>query len=336
MNEEKHVSVIIPCYNEENYIARCLNSIVNCDYNKQLLTILIAEGNSTDKSREIINKFCANYSYIHCLENKMRTTPFALNIGIKHKRADVYIILGAHSEIYPDHITLCVKNLFESKEIACVGGIIENISENETSKSISHAMSTILGVGNATFRTGGKRAYTDTVAFGAYKHEVFEICGYFDEELTRNQDDEFNYRITKKGLKILFDPAIKSKYYVRASFKKLSKQYYQYGYWKVYVNKKHGAITTIRQLAPAALVTGVVGGIILSALFHFLLVPYLSVLTLYILLITIFSLKTSSVIKTIYSYIILHFSYGLGYIEGIFHFLILNKRASGSKSEISR
>jgi GT2 family glycosyltransferase len=111
-------------------------------------------------------------------------------------------------------------------------------------------MSSVFGVGNAHFRTGGKSGCVDTVAFGAYRREVFERVGFFDEELARNQDDEFNYRVVQGGFKIFLDPAIQSDYFVRGSISKLYKQYDQYGYWKVFVNKKHGAVTTLRQLAP--------------------------------------------------------------------------------------
>ena len=97
-------------------------------------------------------------------------------------------------------------------------------------------MSSVFGVGNAHFRTGGKSGHVDTVAFGAYRREVFERVGFFDEELARNQDDEFNYRVVQGGFKIFLDPAIQSDYFVRGSISKLYKQYDQYGYWKVFVN----------------------------------------------------------------------------------------------------
>ena len=87
-----------------------------------------------------------------------------------------------------------------------------------------------------------------------FKKEVFEKVGYFDEELVRNQDDEFNFRVIKGGFKIYLTQKIRSKYYVRGSFNKLYRQYYQYGYWKVFVNQKHGEVTSIRQLIPPAFV----------------------------------------------------------------------------------
>jgi GT2 family glycosyltransferase len=200
-------------------------------------------------------------------------------------------------------------------------------------------MSSPFGVGNAHFRTGTKSGYVDTVAFGAYRTEVFEKAGYFDEDLTRNQDDEFNYRIGQHGFKILLDPAIQAKYYVRASFGKLLRQYYQYGFWKVYVNKKHKAVTTMRQLVPPAFVLFLVTGI--AAFF----IPYYWIvwsvlMLLYVLGALISALGQKAGITeipgVIWSFIILHTAYGFGYLRGIVRFVLLGLNPSSKHSTSSR
>jgi glycosyltransferase involved in cell wall biosynthesis len=339
-NNTPTVSITIPCRNEENYIAKCLDSIINCDFDKDFLKVYVCDGLSTDSTLEIIEKYASKHYFIHLIVNEKQTTQYALNLGLKADNSVFKIILGAHAEIAADYITNSLKCFEIDEKIACVGGVLENVYENETSKVIGKAMSSSFGVGNAHFRTGGKDGFVDTVAFGTYNAEIFDKIGYFDEDLIRNQDDEFNFRLIKNGFKIYLSSNINAKYYVRASFKKLYRQYNQYGYWKVYVNKKHQSVTTIRQLFPMFFVSGIFVGAIMSLFSSLLLNVYMSVLGLYLFLAFNFSLKKSKniieIFQIIYVFIILHFSYGLGYLEGMLNFIILNKSIENKHTELSR
>jgi glycosyltransferase involved in cell wall biosynthesis len=333
----KTVSIVIPCLNESAYILRCLASIAKQSYPENLITTYICDGNSDDGTLEIINTFVSNHQRFQLLINQDRTTPKALNLGIKKSNADIIIILGAHSEMDVDFIACNVKTFDLDTKIMCTGGILENIYENTTSKIIGAAMSSSFGVGNAHFRTGNKNGYVDTVAFGAYKKEIFEKIGLFDEELERNQDDEFNFRLTSAGYKIYLNIEIKCKYYVRAAFKKLFKQYFQYGFWKVYVNKKHKTITTVRQLVPL-LFTLYLLALIASPFIHYLLfILLLPILILYFMIGIIYTLKMKlsfqEKLGVLYTFTILHLAYGLGYLKGIIKLIVLNQ--SIKKNEIS-
>lgn len=335
-NNNQSVSVVIPCLNEKNYIIRCLNSINNQSYPKHLITTFICDGNSDDGTQDLIKTFNSTHSNFTLLNNEKKTTPFALNLGINTSNADIIIILGAHSELDKDYIFNCIKTFEISEQIMCVGGLLQNVYENQTSKIIGTAMSSSFGVGNAHFRTGNKNGYVDTVAFGAYRREIFSKVGLFDEELIRNQDDEFNYRITSNGYKIYLNSEIKCKYFVRASFLKLFKQYYQYGYWKVFVNKKHKTITTVRQLIPMFFVIFLFN-LILSLIVNTNLFFSLSIfLLLYIFLALFFAFKLSSNLtegfKLSFTFCILHISYGSGYIKGIFDFFLLGKKIKQHES----
>lgn len=325
----KTVAIVIPCLNEKDYIFSCLQSIAQQSYNKDLITTYVCDGSSNDGTIEIIKDFVKNSNRFLILNNTKKTTPYALNLGIKESTADVVIILGAHSEVDNHFVAKNIETFSENESIMCTGGILENVYENKTSKIIGSAMSSSFGVGNAHFRTGNKKGYVDTVAFGAYKREIFDRVGLFNEELIRNQDDEFNYRITSAGYKIFLNPEIKCKYFVRASFNKLYKQYYQYGYWKVYVNVLHKTVTTSRQLVPAAFVSYLFV-LLISLFLGFNLFCFLSLfLGLYILMAFLMAfLKNSNpliAIKIAYTFFILHFSYGVGYIKGIFDFILLKK-----------
>lgn len=335
------VSVTIPCRNEERYIQRCIHSVLASDYPPEQLRVVVCDGRSTDRTPWIVQDMAMRDDRVVLLLNEQMTTPFALNLGIRYSTdCDVHIILGAHAEIAPDYIRLCVQHLQHDRSLGCVGGIIENIHEDITSARIGKAMSSPFGVGNAHFRTGTQSGYVDTVAFGAYRREVFERCGLFDEELIRNQDDEFNFRISKAGFRIFLDPAIRSRYYVRASYSKLWRQYYQYGLWKVYVNKKHGVVTSVRQLVPPAFVLflvtwlsmGMIGGTV-QAVWNLLF-------GIYIVGAIVFAVKQKAKFADIpgvmWSFFILHLAYGFGFWEGLIRFILLAQRPGQQHSQSSR
>jgi glycosyltransferase involved in cell wall biosynthesis len=338
--EAKRFAIVIPCRNEEKYIGKCLDSIIALDYDKSLLEVFVCDGHSSDRTQEIVRAYEQMHPFIKLLINDHRTTPYALNLGIRNSTSDIVIILGAHAELYPDYLVNSLQAFSVDPQIGCVGGIIENVMEDDTSEVISCAMSSSFGVGNAHFRTGGKEGYVDTVAFGAYRREVFDKIGLFDDELARNQDDEFNYRVIKAGYKIWLAKNIRSKYYVRAAFDKLYKQYYQYGYWKVYVNTKHRTVTTGRQLVPLFFVLYLIGGALLSLLSKYIFFAYIAVLLLYFLLAAFaasrVAKKISHVPQIVFAFLIVHWSYGYGYLLGIIDFVIRKRKPGGKASVLTR
>jgi len=324
------VSIVIPCRNEEKYIEACINSILNADFPGEMTEIIVADGMSVDDTPLILARLADSHANVSYLKNENKTTPFGLNQGIRASTAEIVIILGAHSEIYPDFIGKCVELLETNKEAACVGGVIENMYDDAVSETISMAMSSPFGVGSAHFRTGTKEGEVDTVAFGAYRKNIFQEVGLFDEELIRNQDDELNFRITQAGHKIVLSKEIKSKYYVRATLSKLRRQYYQYGYWKVYVNKKHGTVTTMRQLAPFMLVVFFLSVFALVFINELYLQIGLAVLVLYLLAGMYSAVRRTfnplKIVLIMSSYVVLHFSYGWGYMIGILYFILGNRK----------
>lgn len=314
-----NVAIIIPCFNEENFITACITSCLHQKFIGEI-KVYVVDGMSTDNTAHILSQLLLEFpNRLHLLFNPKRVTPISLNIGLQEAQAEYKMILGAHSTLPPDYIQKCVQAFENHPEASCVGGIILNQYANATSESIGLAMSSPFGVGNATFRTGGEKKWVDTVAFGMYKHEVFEKIGWFNEDLIRNQDDEFNFRVTKAGFRILFDPSIHCDYFVRGSYRKLWKQYFQYGFWKVYVNILHQQVTSIRQLFPAAFVLYLLIWMttlsISMGIFQISSIPAM----MYLLAGLFFALrkKKSKWLYIALSFPILHLSYGLGYWKGI-------------------
>lgn len=336
------ITVVIPCRNEALYIEECIHAIYNCELpaNSEI-QVFVVDGMSDDGTRDKVNALVSEYPTLGIVDNVKQLTPYAFNLGIyAGGKTDFVQIVGARHILSSNYILNCYTKLQEDASTWCVGGRIDNEYINEVGEVISKAMGTTFGMGLGNFRTLEKSGFTDTVTSPMYPYWVFEKIGFFDEELIRNQDDDFNYRVTSQGGKIYYDNDISLKYYVRGNFKGLWRQFFQYGYWKVYVNKKHKAVTTMRQLVPPAFVLYLL--LLIPTIFLGKTVFLVSILPLfvYFLLNTVFSLKAtpslSKLFQTLITFPILHISYGLGYLKGMIEFIILNKKPADSQKRLSR
>ncbi|MGV3610988.1 MAG: glycosyltransferase family 2 protein [Fluviicola sp.] len=336
------ISVIIPCRNENRFIEECLNAVYQSDLpDNTEMQVCVIDGMSDDGTRETIISLQSKFPQLRLIDNLMKVKPFALNLGIEMSaQADYFQIVDVRQIISSNYLKECVNRLETDKSTWCVGGKIINEYPNKMGTYIAKAMSTSFGMGLGNFRTLSESGYTDTVTCQMYPMWIFEKVGNFDEELVRNQDDEFNYRVVQAGGKIFYDTAISLKYYGRGDLKQLWKQFLQYGYWKVYVNKKHKAVTTLRQLVPPAFV------------FFLFLVPFLflinlflgyigaSVLGFYLFLnLAVSAINAKSMdefTSIVVIFPLLHISYGWGYLKGIFDFVILNRKPNENQKKLSR
>lgn len=322
------LSVICPIYNEEKHISSCLESILQQDFPKEEMEVLLVDGMSTDRTREIVQQYTEQYPFIFLLDNPKRIVPTGLNIGIRVAQGDVIIRLDAHA-IYPDnYFSVLVDKLF-ALNADNVGGLCRTLPAKETPvcEAIAAALSSPFGMGDSHFRIGtNKEMQVDTVPFGCFRREVFDKIGYFDEELIRNQDDEFNGRIIKYGGHIYLIPSIVINYYGRDSIGKVAKMFYQYGLFKPLVNKKLGNPATVRQFFPPLFVVGLIGGLLLSFVHPIFCILYMVVLALYLFLAIYFSVKQFKNIKKVLlliaTFVTIHVSYGWGYLCGCVKLLL--------------
>lgn len=321
------ISIICPIYNEEKFIGKCIESILKQDYDLKKIEVFFIDGMSTDHTRQIVGEFAAKYPFIKVLDNPHKVVPFALNIGVKNSIGDYVIRIDAHCTYPSNYISTLIKY---ANQLDCdnVGALCRTLPANNTTKclAISLGMSHKFGVGNSLFRVGVNNVTkVDTVPFGCFKKTIFDKVGLFDEELIRNQDDEFNGRIIKNGGSIYLVPELVIDYFARDSISKTSKMFYQYGLFKPLVNRKLGSPATIRQFFPLVFLIGLVAGFLLSFVHFSFFCIYASVLTLYSILCLLFSIQLTSKYKKtgllIYMPIIfatLHISYGWGYLKGLF------------------
>lgn len=307
------ISVICPVYNEQAYIGKVIGFFLqSAPADKELFLV---DGGSTDGTLAIIRAFQEEHPNIHLLHNARKYVPFALNLAIPQCRGRYIARLDAHAEYPPDYFEACLSAIGASGADN-VGGYIHSAGKGLTGEAIAAAMSSPFGVGNARFRTCAGDAFVETVPFGFWKREVFERFGLFDEELIRNQDDEFNYRTIAMGGRIFQSAGVHSRYFVRESFGALFRQYYQYGYYKPLVLKKVGKLVKARHLAPAGFVAYL---FTLPAALPF--VWWLAPIGLYAILAVFFALKSKASLpaKALApaAFFTLHLSYGLGFLLGL-------------------
>jgi cellulose synthase/poly-beta-1,6-N-acetylglucosamine synthase-like glycosyltransferase len=325
------VSVILPIRNEAHYIARSLGAVLAQDYPADRMEILVADGMSTDGTREIVESMGAGPPRVQIIDNARRIAPTALNAAIARARGEILVRVDGHCEIERDYVRRCVEHL-RNDGVDGVGGPLQTIGVSFIARGIAIAMSSTFGVGDSAFRTvNNKTMLVDTVAFPAYTRNIVERVGLFDEELARNQDDDYNYRLRKIGAKVLLAADVRSRYYSRSSLRSLWRQYFQYGYWKVRVMQKHPLQMRPRQFVPPLFVVALLLSLA-AASFSFILgswfvLPFGLAAGSYALanlaasaLITARRRDWSLLGLLPIAFAILHVSYGLGFLVGLVKF----------------
>jgi succinoglycan biosynthesis protein ExoA len=333
------LSVIVPVRNEKSFIRSCLESILS-DAPEGGIEIILVDGMSDDGTAEEVRAIAAEDPRIKVMDNPSRFVPQAMNMGIKAAHAPFIGRIDGHCLVEPGYFSACLKRL-ETGDFDCVGGVLTNEGTTPAGRAVAAATSSSVGVGSARFRTGqGVESTVDTLAFGVYRKEVFEKIGNFDESLVRNQDDELNFRLTRSGGKILLVPSVRIRYFVRDSIKRLGRQYYQYGYWKWRVFRKHGRVASLRQLAPSIFLLALDISFLLALftlagkiLFAGIVLPYLAVIFAEALRLAI--RHKAPMFKIALGLTTLHFSYGFGLLHAIADTLFKGKDASKAAAPTS-
>jgi glycosyltransferase involved in cell wall biosynthesis len=246
------VSIIVPCYNEQATVGLLLEALYAQTYPRQQMEVVIADGMSTDCTREEIDAFKKAHPglSVRVVDNAKRSIPAGLNRAIEASQGDYIVRLDAHASPYPDYVERCVTDL-EAGRGDNVGGLWEIQPGEQTwqARSIAAAAAHPLGAGDARYRVGGEPQAVDTVPFGAFHRSLIQRIGAFDESLLSNEDYEFNARVRKAGGRVWLNPAIRSKYFARGSFGALARQYWRYGYWKARMLRRYPETFRWRQLS---------------------------------------------------------------------------------------
>jgi glycosyltransferase involved in cell wall biosynthesis len=325
-SEFAFVSVVIPCRNEVKAIEGTVRALLASTGVR--VEVLVVDGMSEDGTRDIVKKLMLEDPRVRLVDNEKKKTPFAFNLGIVHSRGDFVQIVGARNELQPDYIQILVASLNANPRVACVGGDYQHVWDSESGRYVALAMESKFGVGGSNYRTMQNDCDVDTVGIPLYRKLIFNEIGLFDESLTRNQDDEFNFRVRQKGYLIRYIHSAKATYLVRGSLQKTFRQFFQYGYFKVFVNMKHKSVTTLRQLAPAVFLLGLFGSIVLTAVLPAVGWLLFVGLTCYVTLglkLAGNNLSFLERLKVLRACFVLHVGYGLGYWQGLLDFVWLGR-----------
>lgn len=320
------LSVIVPIYQEEKYIAKCIDSMLNQDYPKDDLEIILVDGMSKDRTREIVATYTAKYPFIRMIDNPERIAPCAMNRGIKEAKGDVIMRLDAHATYEKNYFSSLAYGL-KKYHADNIGSVCRTDVLNKTPKTlaIKEVLSNRFGVGNSTFRIGITGVQeVETVPFGCWKRDVFYKYGMYDVRLVRNQDIELNKRIIRGGGKIVIVPDTYCTYLARETYKALAKNNYGNGKWNIltvyYTNDMHSL--SVRHFVPLAFVFSLIVPTLVGIVWWPVLCVTAFALCAYLLVVGFVSAKLAidkglNFLYLLVSFVVLHVSYGWGSLMGI-------------------
>jgi glycosyltransferase involved in cell wall biosynthesis len=320
------VTILVPCRDEVRFIEDCLRSIIENGYPEAKLQVLVIDGQSTDGTTEIVERFSRTHRCVTRIENEARITPTALNLGVAAAQGEYIIWMSAHNLYDAGYIRACVE--WASRSGADnVGGAIVTKPRHPThfGRAVAEVLTHPFGVGNSTFRTSAsKPVWVDTVFGGCYRRDVFDRVGLFNERLVRGQDLEFNLRLRRAGLRTLFVPTIRSTYYARSRPLEFAKHNWTNGVWAILPFRYSDIVPiSLRHMVPMFFVIGLLVTAMIGFVAHGLWSPFLLLLGVYFGLslgATVFIARRERDLRVVVFlplvFTILHLSYGFGSLWG--------------------
>ena len=340
-NDTPAVSVVVPCRNERDHIEEVLQSILAQEVPPGGFEVIVADGLSDDGTREILIRMAGEDSRLSIVDNPGAIVSTGLNAAIRVARGKIIIRMDAHTNYATDYVSQCVQLLSETAA--------DNVGGPWIARGKGRIGQAIAAAFQSSFANGGARGHDpeycgpiDTVYLGCWRREIFDRIGFFDEELVRNQDDEFNLRLARNGCKIWQSVKIKSWYHPRESLRHLFAQYVQYGYWKARILQKHRLLASIRHVLPASFLLMLSVLLVLSVFSVAAFWVWIFLLGLYAAFNITASLLTAassrwnlffllpSVIATF------HVAYGWGFLRGVMDFIILGRKPLPTYTALTR
>jgi glycosyltransferase involved in cell wall biosynthesis len=335
------VSIVIPCRNEKNRIVAALDSILRQKPPSGGFEVIVADGMSDDGTRELLQRLAEADPRITVIDNPARIVSTGLNEAIRLARGEIIIRMDCHTTYAEDYIRRCVEVLRETNADN-VGGPWIATGTGFVGQAIAAAFQSPFAVGGAKGHDPNCEGRVDTVYLGCWRKDVFQRYGLFDEELVRNQDDEFNLRITRAGGHIWQSKKIRSWYDSRQTLGDLFAQYLQYGYWKVRILRKHKIPACMRHLMPGFFVLALALLPALSFVVPTAMLVWTTLISVYLVASIVASVFTASAHRASLFVILpivfacYHFAYGLGFLRGILDFIILRQEPATAYSRLTR
>ena len=341
MNSTPTVSVIIPCRNERDHIENSIRSILAQEPPPGGFEVIVADGMSEDGTRDILTRLASEDQRLHVVENPGCIVSTGLNAAIEVSKGGIIVRMDAHTQCAPDYLCQCMMVLKETRADN-VGGPWIAKGTGIVGRAIAAAFESAFAVGGARAHDATYEGETDTVYLGCWRRRGLRRIGMFDEELVRNQDDEFNLRLTRAGGKIWQSARIKSWYHARKSLRSLFQQQVQYGYWKVRVIQKHKIPASIRHLIPGCFVLALIVLGLASPWSRFAVWGWIGLAGLYLLCTLAASVLTAwrtgwrlfPLLPFVFA--CYHFGYGYGFLRGFLDFVIFQREPTHAYTKLTR
>ncbi len=326
MDSNPQITVVIALRNEMGYIQKCNESLLQQTLPDEMYEILVYDGDSSDGSLEYLKTVAAEHANVHLFNNPRRVGAAGWNEGFRRSNAKYVVMMGGHTYVAPDFLERNYQHMERETEVPCSGGAVHSLGEDAKSKAIALAFNHPFGAGNARYRYGTEKAYVETINYGMYRKSVVDAVGPVNEDIRRGEDWEYNYQVTQKFGRMLFDPEIKSYYFSRSNFKALWKRQYDAGKYKLEIIRKFPGSMLFRHVIPFVFAML----FLLMPLFLLTPVPPVIVAGFYLgyAITALFSgihmtgwRRIQLLQYVIYAFFLIQFSYGLGFAVGILRLL---------------
>ncbi|MEZ4401944.1 MAG: glycosyltransferase family 2 protein [Kofleriaceae bacterium] len=316
------VTIAMPAYNEEHYIEACIRSVQAQDYPRDRIEILVADGRSTDRTREILAELTAADPRIKVIDNPDRLQAAGLNQLIRAARGEVVVRMDVHCEYAPSYVRTCVEKL-DATGADNVGGAQRAKAKTPFQQALCAALTSPVGVGGARYRDATAEGFVDTVFLGAFRKKIFEKIGLYDPRAITNEDAELNQRLLASGGRIYLSPEIEVHYYPRDSFATLARQYWKYGRGRARTLLKLGRFPTLRPLIPFAMVVGATALVVVPPLWPVAPVAFAAyALSTGAEAVRVAAPLGARAVATAWAvFPVLHASHGAGFASGLWHYL---------------
>ncbi len=325
------VSVILPVFNEEKIILRTINSLLIQECTGFEIEILVLDGLSTDKTKKIVKSILQEDKRVRYLLNEKRKTPYAFNLGLKEATGNYVAILGAHCEYRKDYLAVCLQELKDEKAAGCSGRVFsKSACDTFESQASAYIFGNKFGVSGNSFRTQPE-GFVDTIPYPIFVKKILLDLGGYNTELSRNQDNDMNYRIRAAGHKLYCTYKTFCVYFPKSTLREAYKYAHTNGFWNAESLRESKKSMSLRHFIPFLFVLYLIFWMLMSGLFilnilsSFLYIILSVPLLVYLLLTVIYAfpfIKKSDSLKSIWMPIYFfrfHISYGMGTFKGLFN-----------------
>lgn len=334
--EYPFVSIVVGIRNEEKFIEECIESLLNLDYPRDSYEIIIVDGMSTDKTRDIVRRYP-----VKLLLNERKNVAAARNLGVKNAKGELVAFTDGDCKVDPQWLKTLVHEMQEAPDdVVCVGG--PNLifdTDPVFGRVVGYAQESFLGSGgSAQSKNSTKKHYVSSLpnCNAMYKKSAIQEVGGFDERFVVGQDGDLNYRINKKGYRFLYIPEARVLHHRRGTLKSFSIRMFKYGMWMAEIFKKHGEFVRWYAFLPSIAILFAVTLFIASIKYYTPSLILFTLMAIYFILVLITSMQVTYKMKSKYGLFALliipvqHIAYGLGFLYSFTNPPLVSKTCSCS------